>query len=279
MGYSNGVNYRELIDAAAKAGNYAAAAKLEQSRNEKIAAEGLDYRPTSQYAAYLEEDSGGSGSGSEASALRSRYASELASALSTLNSKYQSGAAALAAETEKIAPAYYAARNRTAGEYRQAEQNWNEYAAASGLNSGASGQAALTRSGVYQSNMAALSAAEAEDYAGAESRRKQLAAEYAAAIEQARSENSADLAQALYEEYVRQDKLSYQREQDALEQERKEQSLAEAAEKTRYSRQVASAEALADTGDFSAYKEVFGWTDAQVAAAEQGYREQKKKKS
>lgn len=53
-GYDKNVDYSEKMNAAAAAGDYAAAARYEQQRNEKIAGEGLtQYQPTQQYAQYL----------------------------------------------------------------------------------------------------------------------------------------------------------------------------------------------------------------------------------
>ncbi len=53
-GYDKNVDYKEKMNAAAAAGDYAAAARYEQQRNEKIAGEGLTrHRPTQQYQQYL----------------------------------------------------------------------------------------------------------------------------------------------------------------------------------------------------------------------------------
>lgn len=53
-GYDKNVDYKEKMNAAAEAGDYAAAARYEQQRNEKIAGEGLtQYQPTQQYQQYL----------------------------------------------------------------------------------------------------------------------------------------------------------------------------------------------------------------------------------
>ena len=54
--YDKDVDYMALMNEAAAAGDFAAAARYEQQRNLKIAAEGLSYPQTSQYAAYLPEN-------------------------------------------------------------------------------------------------------------------------------------------------------------------------------------------------------------------------------
>lgn len=53
-GYDKDTDYRQKMSEAAAAGDYAAAARYEQQRNEKIKGEGLkQYQPTSQYTQYL----------------------------------------------------------------------------------------------------------------------------------------------------------------------------------------------------------------------------------
>lgn len=53
MAYDKTVDYQSLINQAAAKGDYSAAAKYEQQRNEKISGENLGYSQTSEYAAYL----------------------------------------------------------------------------------------------------------------------------------------------------------------------------------------------------------------------------------
>ena len=53
-GYDKDMDYSQKMSEAAAAGDYAAAARYEQQRNEKIKGEGLtQYQPTNQYAQYL----------------------------------------------------------------------------------------------------------------------------------------------------------------------------------------------------------------------------------
>lgn len=53
MAYSNDIDYMSLIQKAASEGDFATAAALEATRNEKIKGEGLNYTPTSDYSNYL----------------------------------------------------------------------------------------------------------------------------------------------------------------------------------------------------------------------------------
>ena len=55
-GYDKDTDYSQKMSEAAAAGDYAAAARYEQQRNEKIKGEGLtQYQPTNEYAQYLPE--------------------------------------------------------------------------------------------------------------------------------------------------------------------------------------------------------------------------------
>ena len=81
----------------------------------------------------------------------------------------------------------------------------NERFTASGLNSGAQGQAALALGIAAQGPMAALDAEEARSLAELESRRAQVKAQYQNAVAQAIAQNEIERANALYQEAVRVD--------------------------------------------------------------------------
>jgi hypothetical protein len=53
-GYNKDINYEDLIQKAAKAGDYLSAAQYEQLRNDKIIGEGLNYKTTNRYAGNLD---------------------------------------------------------------------------------------------------------------------------------------------------------------------------------------------------------------------------------
>lgn len=169
------------------------------------------------------DESGGSYAGNNYSSyINDLYNAQYNAQVAALDSAYQNNVASLDAAEKKIEPTYYAAKNQTAANTTQAQQAWNERAAASGLNSGASGQAALSRNNAYQQAMTDIGTAEADAHADLNLQRQKLASEYSAAINQARAENDASKAQALYSEWVRQDEIArqreqieYQREQDA----------------------------------------------------------------
>lgn len=54
MAYDPNIDYQKLINEAVQRGDYLAAAKAEQSRNEKITSGGLDYATTNKYAGWLD---------------------------------------------------------------------------------------------------------------------------------------------------------------------------------------------------------------------------------
>lgn len=254
MAYSKNINYEQAIQEALKTGDYKNAARAEQARNEKIAGEGLDYQPTYRYAAYLEDTTpqksasvGGTGY------INEMYNSRIDADKASLAADYDSSMAALNRAKEQIEPAYYAAKNTAASDAARSKDAWNEYAAARGLNAGTSGQAELARNSIYQSAVTELNRAEADAEADAELQRRQLQADYAAAINQVRSEQEAARNLALLEEYYRQ------------------QELQRNAEETAYSRAVQKAQILASIGDYSGYK-AMGYTDAEIAALEMYYR-------
>lgn len=55
MGYSKDVDYQSKIDEAVANGDYKSAAQYEQSRNEKIDGEGLNYAKTQKYSGWLDD--------------------------------------------------------------------------------------------------------------------------------------------------------------------------------------------------------------------------------
>lgn len=167
--------------------------------------------------------SGTSGYGSYAandlsSYLQSMYDSYTQAQLAALESAYKQNLADLEANAEQIPQTYQTARNEAAAQNDLARQSFNEYAAARGLNSGTSGQAALANSAVLQSNMADISTQEADALAANALQQQKLAIEYQNAAVQAQAEGNYQLAQALYSEYVRQDEAAMQAAQLAQSQ-------------------------------------------------------------
>lgn len=150
--------------------------------------------------------------------LNAMYAANTQAQLAALQSAYEQNLAGLQANAEKIPVTYQAARNEAASQNEIARQAFNEYANARGLNTGASGQAALANSATLQGNLSDISTQESNALAENALQQQLLAVEYRNAAAQAQAQGNAQLAQALYSEYVRQDDASMQLAQLAQEQ-------------------------------------------------------------
>ncbi|MPM81751.1 hypothetical protein SDC9_128808 [bioreactor metagenome] len=137
--------------------------------------------------------------------IEALYGAKQDAALAQLEAAYRKNVSELDAAGKDIAPAYEAARNRTAAESVQAQRNFAEYAAAAGLNAGTAGQAQLARSVALQNNLGSLNQAQADAFSQLDLQRTALTTEYNAAIAAAKSSGSYELAAALYQEAVRVD--------------------------------------------------------------------------
>lgn len=149
--------------------------------------------------------------------LNDMYKAYTDAQLAALKSAYEQNLAGLQADAEKIPGIYQGARNEAASQNDIARMAFNEYANARGLNTGTSGQAALANSAVLQSNLTDISTKESDAIAE-NALQQQLAIEYRNAAVQAQAEGNYQMAQALYNEYVRQDNAAMQTAQLAQEQ-------------------------------------------------------------
>jgi hypothetical protein len=135
------------------------------------------------------------------SLLQSAYSPN--AAVDKLTSAYNQNVADLQAARAKISPTYTAERNQTAGNYDVEQKNVNEIFAANGLNTGTTGQAALARSSTLQNNLNSLNKAEGDALAANDLQLAKLSSEYKNAVAEAENSGNASLAEALYNEYVR----------------------------------------------------------------------------
>ena len=139
--------------------------------------------------------------------LKELYAKKVAAELAALKSAYEQNTATLDASRAQIAPVYDIARNSAANENALSRGAFQEMAVANGLNTGATGQAALAQDVVLQQNLSQIDREQAEKTAEIDLQRSQLDTEYRNAIAKAEATGDAELANALYEEYVRQQNL------------------------------------------------------------------------
>lgn len=135
--------------------------------------------------------------------LEDMIAAQKRAAIAQINNAYQQNVNAINRAGEGVDTRYQNARNQAAGASELAARNFNEYAAAAGLNSGAGGQAELARNVALQNNLNELSTAEAQTYADLEQQMANAEVEYNNAIAEAEANGDAALAAALYQEKVR----------------------------------------------------------------------------
>ncbi|MET0017148.1 hypothetical protein [Oscillibacter sp.] len=155
-------------------------------------------------ASSTQYSSGASATSDYSQYLKDLYASQTASQLAALKSAYDQNTSDLKAQATKIPQTYYAARNDAAAQNEVAKQSFNEYAVSRGLNTGTSGQAALANSAVLQKNLSSISTSEADALSENALAAQKLKFQYDSAINQAQASGDTQLAQALYQEYVRQ---------------------------------------------------------------------------
>lgn len=139
--------------------------------------------------------------------LKELYAKKVAAELAALKSAYEQNTATLDASRAQIAPVYNIARNIAANQNALSRGAFQEMAVANGLNTGTTGQAALAQDVVLQQNLSQIDREQAEKTAEIDLQRSQLDTEYRNAIAKAEATGDAELANALYEEYVRQQNL------------------------------------------------------------------------
>ena len=146
------------------------------------------------------------------------YAKNLEAELANLKSTYDTNVADLEAQQKDIKQQFEAARNQTAAQYDLGRMRFNEYALANGLNTGTAGQGVLAQSAAYQGNLADIGSQEASAMSDNSLQLTKLAAQYNAAINEAKATGDFQLAQALYDELVRQENVAIQQQQAAQEQ-------------------------------------------------------------
>lgn len=139
--------------------------------------------------------------------LKELYAKKVAAELAALKSAYEKNTATLDASRAQIAPVYDIARNSAANQNALSRGAFQEMAVANGLNTGTTGQAALAQDIALQQNISQIDREQAEKTAAIDLQRSQLDTEYRNAIAKAEATGDAELANALYEEYVRQQNL------------------------------------------------------------------------
>jgi hypothetical protein len=201
---------------------------------------------------------------SQSDYLSSLYDAQREASVAALQGAYQQNIAALDATAAKIPEQYTAARNQTAASAEQGRRNFNEYAAASGLNTGTGGQAQLAINTTLQGNLNTINQAEADALADIETQRLQIQAEYQTAIAQAIAESNIAKAQALYEEAIRVDDGMVTAALNQADENYRAWSANQAVSEQERAALASQAKNLANYGDFSGYSQL-GYTSDQIA--------------
>ncbi len=160
----------------------------------------------------------GSLGGDASQYLQEMYAQQIAAQLAALKSTYEQNVADIQAQDDLITSAYDKQRNQAAAQNDLQRMQMNELGLMQGLNTGASGQMALAQSAALQGNLATIGSQEAQSLADNALNLTKLTAQYKNAADQAAAEGNAQLASALYNEYVRQQELALQQQAAAQEQ-------------------------------------------------------------
>lgn len=131
------------------------------------------------------------------------YAAQRKQAMGEIESSYQKALNDLKKSTVGVDQKYTDAANNAAANSELAKRNFMEYAAASGLNSGAAAQNEIARSTQLNSDLTKLDQDQTAFYQNIELQKAQAEQDYNAAIAEAINSNDASRAQALYQEKVR----------------------------------------------------------------------------
>ena len=150
--------------------------------------------------------------------LKDLYAANMEAELADLAAAYEANAGQLQRAEDKISNTYHAQQNLAAAQNALAQQAMNEYAAAAGLNTGTTGQMALAQSASLQGQLGSLGAQEAQAIAENQAAQAELSRQYELAIVSAKASGNTELANALYQEMMRQDTAKQNAYLTALEQ-------------------------------------------------------------
>jgi len=236
--------------------------------------------------------------------IRELNAAARRKSLAALDAAYQKNVLAIDAAKGQVSPQYAAAKNQAAAQAAIQKKNWQEQAAAAGISSGASGQAALTQGVALQRDLNELGKAESKDLAALELQRAQTETDYNNAIAQAKASGDYELAEQLYAEKVRVDEqnreaiaLAWQQQLQALQfnygVNQDQLDRADRLDELEYNRRLLAAQTAKEddatkrsqlaemayllaenTGDYSMFAGL-GYTPEQIASLEEAWRNQR----
>lgn len=204
--YDPGIDYSDLIAQEAAKGVNAdrqLLAQYEAQRNAKIAGERLPYAQTAVYTSELGRPLGYYGAEDRSDYINEIYDQARELSVAALESAYEREMAGYDHAAAQIPDRYRAAKNALDADAARARQSINEQFAASGLNTGAAGQARLSMAVAGQGALAQLDADRASALSELELQRAGAMSEYRSAVAEAIAASELERAQALYDEAVR----------------------------------------------------------------------------
>ena len=204
--YDPGIDYSDLIAQEAAKGVNAdrqLLAQYEAQRNAKIAGERLPYAQTAVYTSELGRPLGYYGAEDRSDYINEIYDQARELSVAALESAYEREMAGYDYAAAQIPDRYRAAKNALDADAARARQSINEQFAASGLNTGAAGQARLSMAVAGQGALAQLDADRASALSELELQRAGAMSEYRSAVAEAIAASELERAQALYDEAVR----------------------------------------------------------------------------
>ena len=205
--------------------------------------------------------------------IRDMYAANSASQLAALKAAYEQNVMDYNAQDDLISAEAQRQRNQAAAQNELQRMYMNEMGIMQGLNTGTTGQMALAQSAALQGNLASIGTQEQQALADSALERSKLKVQYSAAVDQAIAQNNYELANALYQEYVRQDTLAQQAAAAAQDQANWQAQFDYQKQQDAWTNAAAQAELLAGFGDFSGYK-ALGYSDAQIAMMQNAWNAQ-----
>ena len=137
--------------------------------------------------------------------IREMYAANQRAQEENLRAAYEQNLASMDYQAQQLPASYQEAERRAAAQAAINQANFNEQAAASGLNTGAGSQVRLSQNNALLGSVAEIRKAQADAEAELNLQRTQLEAQYRSAINEAIANNDLQMAQALYQEAKRVD--------------------------------------------------------------------------
>lgn len=206
INYDPNVDYSDLIAQEASKGVNAdrkLLAQYEAQRNAKITGERLPYAQTGVYTNELGRPLGYYGAEDRSDYINELYDAARSEALAALENAYKAEVREYGYAAERIPEQYRSARNSASAQAALTRQSVNEQFAASGLNTGAAGQARLSLAVADSAAIGELGREQAAALSELESMRARAAGEYKTAVAEAIAANEMERAKALYDEAVR----------------------------------------------------------------------------